>query len=58
VRGRHAQALNTYASTATQAKDDLVGGQRLMTSTAIPHAPILCRWGVGGAAAGVWLQPS
>jgi O-antigen/teichoic acid export membrane protein len=48
--------LNTYASTATQAKGMIwseVG--RLMVSTAILAAgvAILCRWGVGGAAAGV-----
>lgn len=48
--------LNTYASTATQAKG-LIWSEvgRLTVSTVILAAgvAILCRWGVGGAAAGV-----
>jgi PST family polysaccharide transporter len=48
--------LNTYASSATQAKGMIwaeVGRQTFVTALLAASVAILCRWGVAGAAAGV-----
>jgi len=48
--------LNTYASTATQAKGMIwseVGRLAISTTLLAASVAALCRWGVGGAAAGV-----
>jgi hypothetical protein len=50
--------LNTYASSATQAKGMIwaeVGRQALVTALLAASVAIFCRWGVAGAAGGVLL---